>query len=292
VKVAVVGVGLMGSQIGCELALGGHAVQFVSRDPALARARVEEVLADAVATGIFTSTQADDAGTAMTYAASASPGFELAIESVPEDLALKIEILRGLAAAEPAAILASNTSSLRITALGTGVGAPARIVGMHYWNPPLLMPLVEVVPGAETDPAVVATVCRLLEQIGKQPVTVDKDVPGFVWNRLQFALLREAVWLVENGAASPETVDLVVREGLARRWRHVGPFEAVALGGHETWSRVGANLLPELSTATAIDGLLDKTPEADQRLAQLKLARNRGLADDLLGDRATPPDQI
>jgi len=292
VNVAVIGVGLMGSQIGCELALGGHTVQFVSRNPALARSRVEEVLADAVATGISTAAKADSARTAITFAAGAAPGFELAIESVPEDLALKIEVLRGLAAAEPAAILASNTSSLRITELGTAVGAPTRVVGMHYWNPPLLMPLVEVVPGAETDPAVVATVCRLLEQVGKQPVTVEKDVPGFVWNRLQFALLREAVWLVENGAASPETIDLVVRDGLARRWRHVGPFEAVALGGLETWSRVGANLLPELSNATAIDGLLGKTPEADQRLAQLKLARNRGLADDLLADRQTPPDQI
>ena len=132
---------------------------------------------------------------------------------------------------------------------------------MHYWNPPILMPLVEVVPGDETDASVVAAVCDVLAEIGKHPITVAKDVPGFVWNRLQFALLREAMWLVEKGAASPETVDLVVREGLARRWRHIGPFEAVALGGTETWSRVGANLLPELSNATAIDGLGDRTPK-------------------------------
>jgi 3-hydroxybutyryl-CoA dehydrogenase len=284
-KVAVVGVGLMGSQIGCEFAMAGHTVEFVSRDPALARGRVEEVLADVVATGILTEVQADSARAATAYASSASRGFELAIESVPEDLTLKVEVLRGLAAVEPAAILASNTSSLSITALGRGAGAPTRVIGMHYWNPPVLMPLVEVVPGEDTDPGVVATICRVLAEIGKHPVTVPKDVPGFVWNRLQFALLREAMWLVENGAASPETVDLVVREGLARRWRHIGPFEAVALGGPETWSRVGANLLPELSNATTIDGLIDRTPKLDQRLERLKVARNQGLTDDLLADR-------
>ncbi len=284
-RIAVVGCGLMGSQIGAEFALGGHTVQFISRDPELARVRVDDALADAVATGMFTDAQADSARRGSAFSARVSPGFDLAIESVPEDLELKIGVLRGLAAVEPTAILASNTSSLSITALGRGAGASTRVVGMHYWNPPILMPLVEVVPGDETDASVVAAVCDVLAEIGKHPITVAKDVPGFVWNRLQFALLREAMWLVEKGAASPETVDLVVREGLARRWRHIGPFEAVALGGTETWSRVGANLLPELSNATAIDGLGDRTPKLDQRVERLKLARNRGLTEDLLADR-------
>jgi 3-hydroxybutyryl-CoA dehydrogenase len=274
----------MGSQIGAEFALRGHTVRFVTRDPALARVRVDDALADAVATGIFTAAQAEIARAACAYSTDVASGFDLAVESVAEDLELKVEVLRTLAAAEPTAIVATNTSSLSITALGRGAGASTRVVGMHYWNPPVLMPLVEVVPGDDTDASVVATVCRVLTDIGKQPVTVAKDVPGFVWNRLQFALLREAMWLVDNGAASPETVDLVVREGLARRWRHTGPFEAVALGGTETWSRVGANLLPQLSNATTIDGLVEMTPKLDHRVERMKLARNRGLTDDLLDD--------
>jgi 3-hydroxybutyryl-CoA dehydrogenase len=283
-RIAVAGAGLMGCQIACELALGGHAVELVTRNPEQARERVEAALAEASATGMFTD--AHTAKAAVTVAQGASPGFELALESVIEDFEVKVDVLRTLAAATPDAILASNTSSLRITDLGAAAGVPSRIVGMHYWNPPLLMPLVEVVPGEHTDPAVIPIVQGLLTSIGKQPVVVPRDVPGFIWNRLQFALLREALWLVENGVATADTVDLVVREGLARRWRHVGPFEAVTLGGTETWSLVGANLLPELSAATVIDGLPGRADGAARPAGAAKLARNRGLVDELLADRA------
>jgi 3-hydroxybutyryl-CoA dehydrogenase len=282
-RIVIAGAGLMGCQIACELALGGHAVELVSRDPDAAGRRVRDALTDATATGMFTPAQAADA--AIAVAPAATPGFELALESVTEDFDLKVDVLGRLAAKAPDAILASNTSSLRITDLGTAVGAATRIVGMHYWNPPMLMPLVEVVPGAETDPAVVTTVSDLLTSIGKQPVVVPRDVPGFIWNRLQFALLREAAWLVDNGVATAETVDLVVREGLARRWRHVGPFEAIALGGEDTWSRVGANLLPELSTSTALDGVFRGADGIAEPLEDAKSARDRALADELLADR-------
>ena len=121
-RIAVIGCGLMGSQIGAEFALGGHTVQFISRDPELARVRVDDALADAVATGMFTDAQADSARRGSAFSARVSPGFDLAIESVPEDLELKIGVLRGLAAVEPTAILASNTSSLSITALEEAPG--------------------------------------------------------------------------------------------------------------------------------------------------------------------------
>src|SRR5437773_4957597 len=91
--------------------------------------------------------------------------------------------------------------------------------------------------------------------LGKQPVLVRRDVPGFVWNRLQFALLRECVWLVDQGVASMEDVDRVVRDGLARRWRRVGPFASIGLGGVDTWNRAGSNLVPEISTADELGDL-------------------------------------
>jgi 3-hydroxybutyryl-CoA dehydrogenase len=107
---------------------------------------------------------------------------------------------------------------------------------------------------------------------------VQRDVPGFVWNRLQFALVRECVWLVEQGVASAETIDEVMRAGLARRWRHVGPFRAMALGGIDTWNRSAANIVPELSTAAALPDLngfarMAGDLEADARARDAALAR-------------------
>ena len=128
--------------------------------------------------------------------------------------------------------LASNTSSLSIGRLGGWAGASKRMLGTHYWNPPLLMPLVEVVAGPETGPALIEQVMELLRELGKRPVAVERDVDGFVWNRLQLALLRRRSGSSSRKVASPEVVDEIVRDGLARRWRYTGPFAtAAALGG-------------------------------------------------------------
>src|SRR5436309_9654739 len=125
------------------------------------------------------------------------------------------------------------------------------------------MPRVEVVAGERTAPEVVRLVSGAFVALGKRPVVVG-DVPGFVWNRIQMAVLREAAWIVGNGVASPDTVDDILSYGLARRWRNVGFFEAIALGGVETWQRTSANLLPELSSATELPDLRQwtKAPEA------------------------------
>src|SRR5207237_2718167 len=161
---------------------------------------------------------------------------------------LKVALLRPLAAGSPDAVFATNTSSLGITALGDAIGAPERTIGTHYWNPPLLMPLVEVVAGEHTSPEVVSLARETVAALGKRPVLV-RDVPGFVWNRIQMAVLREAAWVVENGVAAPDTVDAILRHGLARRWSNVGFFEAISLGGVGTWRATSANLLPEPSAA-------------------------------------------
>ena len=272
-RVLVLGAGLMGAQIGCEYVAGGHDVTFVARDPDAAAARVRNASALAAQLGLKPTGSYELAGRV-----ERAP--DLVVESLPEDLELKVELLAPLAATP---VIATNTSSLSITELGERIGAPERIVGTHYLNPPLLLPPVEVVAGARTDPAVVERVAAVLRELGKLPVLVERDVPGFVWNRLQLALVREALWLVEEGVASPETVDTVVREGLARRWRHVGPFAVAALGGVETWLKVGENLLPELSTAADLAGLDRHVPQHDPEAAAA--LRDEALAGELYRER-------
>ena len=287
-RVLVVGAGLMGSQIGCEYARAGHAVAFSARDPDRARARVQRVLAEAQALGVFTPEEAAAAAGRVAVhppARAAAEPADLVVESIPEDLELKAAVLGELAAAMPAAVLASNTSSLSITALGERVGAPERTVGTHYWNPPLLMPLVELVAGERTDAAVLNRARQALTSAGKRPVLVRRDVPGFIWNRLQLAVLREALWLVEQGVATPEEVDEVIRDGLARRSRLTGPFETAALGGVDTFKRVAANLLPELSGATDAEGLDRWTGRPAAELEALRRRRDRALAEELVRER-------
>ncbi len=280
-KVLVVGVGRMGSQIGCEYLAGGHDVVFLARDQMAAHARVRVALALASRAGRPHA----NAAPAPDVRSVLEPGehVDLLVESLPEDFALKVAVLAPLATASPSALVASNTSSLSIGALGDAIGAAPRTLGTHYWNPPLLMPLVEVVAGPLTATAAVGRVCDLLVALGKRPVRVERDVPGFVWNRLQLAVMREALWLVEQGVATPATVDEIVREGLARRWRTVGPFAAAALGGAETWRRIGENILPALSRAENLESLERFLPDDAQELASMRERRDDALLRDLGG---------
>jgi 3-hydroxyacyl-CoA dehydrogenase/aminoglycoside phosphotransferase (APT) family kinase protein len=287
-SVLVVGAGLMGSQIGCEYALGGHSVAFLVRNHEQSRARVSSAFALAVEAGIVRKEEADDAARKLSFIDSfdAVDGTtNLVVESVPEDIAIKGAVLRELAELLPCAVIASNTSSIPLTELGAATGAPERTIGTHYWNPPLLMPLVEVVAGERTSGETIETACRVLQGLGKEPVLVGRDVPGFVWNRLQAAVLREALWLVGEGVATPETVDRVVRSGLARRYRYTGPFETVALGGIDAWTRVSENLFPHLSNATRPGAIEAWLYPGEEALDAARLRRDRGLAEELARER-------
>jgi 3-hydroxybutyryl-CoA dehydrogenase len=283
-RVAVVGAGLMGPQIACEYALGGHDVLLCGRDDDVSRERVTSTLANVVSLGVTT---ADEGAQVRVQFGRDLTNADLVVEAVSEDPELKASVLREAAEALPSAVLASNTSSLSITALGRACGAEARLVGTHYWNPVCLMPLVEVVSGERSDPAALELVERTLRSLGKRPLRV-ADVPGFAWNRLQFALLREAVWLVEHDVATPEDVDEIVRAGLARRWRHTGPFQTAALGGVETFQRVAENLLPVLSVATNTDSLSRFVPTSGEELERIRLERDESLAHELRAERGTP----
>src|SRR5215213_9999618 len=286
-KIVLLGPGLMGSHIACEYVLGGHEVAVLARRPEVAHERIERAFSTAREHGLVTTEQADAARERMTIAQEmdVAVGAQIIVESVVEDLAEKKEALLPVVARNPDDIVASNTSSIPITAIGSAIGAGARTVGAHYWNPPLLMPMVEVIRGDETAGDIVTEMTATLRALGKRPVLVDRDVQGFAWNRLQLALLREAVWLVENGVASPATVDEIVRDGLARRWRYTGPFQTAALGGASSFERVANLLWPALSTATSLENLRQWLDEAPETTGPVRERRDRGLAADMRADR-------
>lgn len=292
-KIVVAGPGLMGSQIGAELAIGGADVTFLINRREEAVRRVDAAFDLAAVLDLWSPDAVSAAKEQVAYVDAVDrldPESGLFLESIVEEREPKVALLAAAASRLPNAILASNTSSISIGELGDGSGAPDRVLGMHFWNPPLLMPLVEVISGPATAPAHIETVVALIRSVGKRPVVVDRDVPGFVWNRLQLALLREAVWIVEQGVASPAVVDEIVRDGLARRWRYTGPFQTAALGGPATFTRVADNLWPVLSTATGLEDLgrwLERDPDA---LAAVKAARDAGLLSDLKRDRTTSDD--
>ena len=284
--VVVVGAGLMGSQIAAEYALAGNRVHCLARHPDAARARGDAALATVVRLGLHDLASALAAASRLSTgdALGGVEGCELVVESVPEDLVLKGEVLSPIVAQFHDAVIASNTSSLSIGDIGQACGAPERTVGTHYWNPPLLMPLVEVIAGPDSRPEAVALARSAVAGCGKRPVLVQRDVPGFIWNRLQHALLREALWIIDNGVATPEAVDEVVRFGNARRWEHAGPFAAAALGGIGTWQRVAGELFPVLSNARDAGDLERALWADDAKLAEIAAARDAGLARDLRAD--------
>lgn len=289
-QVAIIGAGLMGAQIGCEYALAGCAVQWIVRDRARAEQRVEQALALTLQHGLADPVAVDRARASMRWAGLESDDRSgeqpsLIVESLPEELALKADVLGPLAARHPDAIVASNTSSISLSALGEAAGVPERIVGTHYWNPPLLMPLVEVVAGERTPMALRERVEALLRAIGKRPVVLEREVDGLLWNRLQLAVLRESLWLVEHGIATPETIDEVMRDGLARRWRLTGPFETVGLGGAATFDAIAENLFGVLSDAKSGSGFASYVPSDPGLLAALRERRDRTLANELRAER-------
>jgi 3-hydroxybutyryl-CoA dehydrogenase len=291
-KVAILGAGLMGAQIGCEYALGGCHVSFVVRERARAEHRVEQALALALQHELAGEAVLAKAHMLIGYDESAGETLasdarspELIVESLPEDLSLKADVLGALAARYPQATVASNTSSISISALGDAAGVAERIVGTHYWNPPLLMPLVETIAGAHTPRELLVDVFELLRAIGKRPVVLEHEATGLLWNRLQLAVLRECEWLVEHGVATPAAIDEVMRDGLARRWRLTGPFETVGLGGAQTFDAIAANLYPVLSSATSGLGFDAHVPRDPAVLAKLRERRDEALAAELRAER-------
>lgn len=185
---------------------------------------------------------------------------DLVLETISEDLESKLDVFREIAAAvDDDTVLASNTSGIPITDITEGVpDAADQVVGCHWWNPPYLMPLVEVVKGQGTSAETVERTVAFVESVERDPIVVNRDVPGFVWNRIQFAVLRECMHLVEEDVASLEDINKAVRDGYALRTAVIGPFETVDLSGLELFQTIAGNLYPELADADEPSKLFDE----------------------------------
>ncbi|QRM57790.1 3-hydroxyacyl-CoA dehydrogenase family protein [Sinorhizobium sp. BG8] len=229
-NIAVIGAGLMGHGIAQVFAVGGHDVRvFDASQPALDTlgSRIARNLIDL---GLPDGAQDRVAGYSDLAAAVAVA--DVVIEAAPEKLELKRSIFAELVRLAPRhAVLASNTSVIPITDIAEGLQTSERILGTHWWNPPFLVPLVEVVGTERTDPEIIDKVMSLLSSVGKTPVHVKRDVAGFVGNRLQHALWREAIAIVAEGIADAETVDTVVKSSFGRRLAVLGPLENADLVG-------------------------------------------------------------
>jgi 3-hydroxybutyryl-CoA dehydrogenase len=251
--IGVVGGGLMGVGIATKFALAGHITLVVEADAVRAAgipALAADILSQLVDAGLIDAPRRDAALARLRVRGEADElaGAAMAIEAIPEVLAAKHALYAKLEAImDPGAIIASNTSGFPPDALSEHMAEPARFLVAHFWNPPHLIPLVEVVPGSATAQEVVERSVRLLAGIGAEPVVLKAAIPGFIGNRLQFAVLREALHIVRSGAATPETVDAVMKACLGRRYSIMGPFESADLGGLHTLMGIGANLMPELA---------------------------------------------
>lgn len=178
------------------------------------------------------------------------PRVEIAVETVTEDLALKRSLFAEMERlATPSCALTSNSSSFPISEIGQGLATQARMMGLHFFMPANLIPLVEVVRSVHTDPALAEKVGMIMSSLGKRPVQVKKDVIGFLGNRIQGALMREALWLIEQGVASPEDVDATVRLSFGFRYAAAGPIVQKEHSGWDTTCAVAKIIWPDLSNA-------------------------------------------
>jgi 3-hydroxybutyryl-CoA dehydrogenase len=261
--IAVIGNGIIGHGIAEIFAGAGWHVRLVGRNAqSLAGARkkigaslklfvANKLITDAgrkaALARIKTTTKLEDAGPA-----------ELVIEAVPEDMALKRAIFGRLdRICGVDAILASSSGHLA-SELVDEVRHRERVIATHFWYPPQLIPLVEVCAGPETAPALVPRVCEILRAVGKEPVVIDKEIAGFIGNRIQFAALREAWALWASGVASAAAIDAVVRNSIGRRLGITGPIESADAGGLDTMVAFARFLQPHLDAAKLPPPALDR----------------------------------
>lgn len=292
-RIAVVGAGIMGSGIAQEFAVAGYQVRIndVSAeklDQALSAVRGN--LDMLVSLGLVTKEQAEPAAGRITAAvdlAEAAAGADLVVEAVSENLELKQSIFRRLdEACPPHSILASNSSTLVPSGMAAVTKRPEKVLGTHYFNPPHLFRIVEVIRGPQTADETVTTVYDLLTKVGKRPVVVHKEAPGFVINRLQWSLGREALNMVANGMVSPEDLDVILSNTLGPRWAAAGLFELMDLQGLDIWQAAAPYIFPTFDSARDVPefvkekvargelgfktgkGFYDCSPEAAQALRQ------------------------
>ncbi len=274
----IIGGGLMGHGIAVALAQAGHRAGVFDHDPAML-ASLGERVGSAVRRTATPEARVDAIGDrirAVDSLAELAKQADVVIEAVSERLAVKHDVLASLEPhLAPDTPVWTNTSVLPISEVARAMLHPRRLVGVHWWNPPYLIPLVEIAPGAETGPDFADHAHGLLTELGKTTVRLHRDVPGFIGNRLQFALVREALHLLAEGVCEPATIDTVVRAGVGLRWTAVGPMENADYIGLDLTRAILGSLAPALSTES------HEFPVLDRLLAQERTGRagGRGLFD-------------
>jgi len=255
-NIAVLGAGIMGHGIAQRFLMGGYPVRLYDIDEAIletARAHIEQNLRRFQQFGLIAET---DIAPAM---ARLSTGSKLAesvkasdfiLEAVPEDLKLKQRLFETVEASCPKdAILSSNTSSLTMEAIGSGVKEKDRLITTHWFNPPHIVPTVEVVKSPWTSEETLETTYALMERIGKTPVKINREIPGFLINRIQMAMIREILDLYDKGIASASDIDKAVKGSIGFRLASIGPLLTIDLAGTRLWLKVCENLFPEIADA-------------------------------------------
>lgn len=255
-KIGVIGAGLMGHGIALNFALHGYEVYLndttqEALDTSLVN--IQQSLATMIKVGLASNSDIKSVPEKIHVSTSLDKtvnDVDFVIEAVFEDMDIKKKLFNQLDILSPErTILSSNTSSFMSSQLASATNRPDKVVVANWWNPPYLLPLIEVVRGPQTSDNTIAKTVSLFKDIGKQPVVLQKESIGFIGNRMQFALLREAISVVEQGIASAEDVDLVVKSSFGRRLALAGPFEVFDLAGWDTISHIIDELFPVIESS-------------------------------------------
>lgn len=256
--IGVIGLGLLGRGIAACLLAKGFEVVGVDRSLAAeeaARKHIDVALSELLSHGLIEASTAS--GWRSRYTASQDPravaGCGFVIESIVEDLQAKADVFAAVESVVSSTVpIASNTSSIPISVLASKARHPARIIGMHWGEPVHIMRFMEVVRGELTDEATVDATVKLGEAAGKEPAVVQRDIRGFIANRLGYAMLREALYLLESGVADAKTIDRAFRNSIGWWAPMFGPFQWMDLTGLQVYGKVMKDLNPELSRETQV----------------------------------------
>ena len=293
-NVAIMGTGAMGPGMGAVLARAGMAVRMydVSAD-AIAAAKNMYGLAWGVLDKLETPDQGGGSVTYATDVAEALDGADAVMEAVPEKLELKKQVFAEYERHVSAeAILASNTSGIPITKIAADLEHPERVIGTHWSNPPHLIPMIEVIPGEQTSQATVDAIVEMIHEVGYVPSRIKKEVPGFVENRILYAIMRECLALVDAGVVDLDELDTNVKWGIGYKLAVIPPMQLLDMAGLDIYSAVASYLNQDLSNekglSTTIQALVDqgrlgmKTKGGifdytDEQIAELRAQRFGGL---------------
>ncbi len=254
-QIGVVGAGTMGTGIAHLFAQSGYQVAWYNRSRSRIESGLEQIRASQVTlirNGTLTEAEAQASLDRIRPVAELRDlaSVDLVSESITEDLEAKQELfgrLDGICSKET--LMTTDTTGLSISGIADRVSRRERFAGVHFFNPPHIIPAVEIIRGAETSDSTCCLLMKLMRHVGKHPLLVQKEIPGFVAARLQMAIIREALYLVEEGVASAADVDAAMKHGLGLRWALLGPLETADLGGLDVFNTVAGYLNHELCDA-------------------------------------------